>query len=102
MAIVNSSQSARPRNRSGGDPVPFRQVSPLRMACHSPVEQLLQGENRRLQKALVIMTYLQTAAEYEIEVDIADVAAIVCDLIDEALYKLDLAGLGDGSRKSYA
>lgn len=39
------------------------------------------------------MTCLREAAEYEVEVDLADVAAVACDLVDKALYELDLAGL---------
>jgi hypothetical protein len=46
-----------------------------------------------LQQALAVLTCLQKAAEQEVDADLADVAAVACDLIDKALYELALAGL---------
>jgi hypothetical protein len=59
-------------------------------------------ECRRLQKALAVLTCLREAAEHDVEVDLADVAAVACDLVDKALYELDLAGLSGEPRNSDA
>ena len=48
---------------------------------------MLQRECRRLHRALAVLSCLREAAEGEIEVDLAEVAAVACDLIDKALYE---------------
>lgn len=95
MATANSSRPARPRARSSGNrtrthprvAVPTAKCIPAKRA------EVLQREMRRLQKALAVLTCMREAALYEVEVDLADVAAVACDLVDKALYELDLAEL---------
>lgn len=66
---------------------------PAAIGIPGKIEQVVQRECRRLQKALAVLTCLREAAEHDVEVDLADVAAVACDLVDKALYELDLAGL---------
>lgn len=44
----------------------------------------LPGSADGLQNALAALACLREAAEYEVEVDIADVAPVACDLVDKA------------------
>lgn len=95
MATGNSSRPARPRGRSPGNQVRThpRVVVPAAEPIPGKTEKVIRREWRRLHKALSVLTCLRDAAEHEVEVDVADVAAVACDLVDKALYELDLAGL---------
>lgn len=95
MATANSSRPERLRARSSGNQVRTHPPAVVSMAGGIPakVEEVIQREMRRLQKALAVLTCLREAALYEVEVDYADVAAVACDLVDKALYEMDLAGL---------
>lgn len=95
MATANSSRPERLRARSSGNQVRTHPQAAIPMAVGIPakVEEVIQSEMRRLQKALAVLTCLREAAQYEVEVDYADVATVVCDLVDKALYEMDLAGL---------
>ena len=95
MATPNSSRPERPRARSSGNPVRAHPPAgdPISGGIPVRVGEVIQSEMRRLQKALAVLTCLREAALYEVEVDYADVAAVACDLVDKALYELDLVGL---------
>jgi hypothetical protein len=104
MAITNNSRPARPRARSSGNLARThpRIVASTTSGTPANIEQVVQRESRRLQKALAVLTCLREAAETEVEVDLSDVAAVACDLVDKALYELDLAGLSGGPDDSDA
>jgi hypothetical protein len=95
MASANSSRPARPRARSPGNQARTHPLAVVPTVSGMPAnaKQVVQRECRRLQQALAVLTCLREAAEYDVEVDLADVAAVACDLVDKALYELDLAGL---------
>lgn len=57
------------------------------------VQNVIQTEVRRLEKAAAVLTSLQEAPEHEIDVDLADVADVVCDLLGTTLLELDRAGV---------
>lgn len=100
MATANSSRSARARARPGGNqPRTHPPVAPPSQGMPSATQQLLLRETRRLHKALAVLACMQVAADYDEEVDFGDVTAVVRDLIDKALYELDLAGLGSRADK---
>jgi hypothetical protein len=104
MATANSSRPARPRARSSGNQVRTHPpaVAPTTRCIPAKTEDVIQRECRRLQKALAVLTCLREAAEHEVEADLADVAAVACDLVDKALYELDLTGLSGAQDKSDA
>ena len=95
MATTNSSRPARPRARSSGNQVRTHPAvaAPTTRCIPAKAERVIQRECRRLQKALAVLTCLREAAEHDVEVDLADVVAVACDLVDKALYELDLADL---------
>lgn len=95
MATAKSSRPARPRARSSGNQARTHPpaVVPATKCIPAKRQEVLQREMRRLQKALAVLTCMREAALYEVEVDLADVAAVACDLVDKALYELDLAEL---------
>jgi len=68
-------------------------VVPTARGIPPKTESVIRGEIRRLQKALAVLTCLREVALYEVEVDLADVAAVACDLVDKTLYELDMVGL---------
>jgi len=93
MATAKSTWPARPRARSSGNQTRTHpQVVAAKIECIlAKKKEILLREMRRLQKALAVLTCMREAALYEVEVDLADVAAVACDLVDKALYELDLA-----------
>lgn len=95
MATANSSRSKRPRARSSGNQVRTHPpvVVPTTRGISAKAEEVLHRETRRLQKALAVLTCMREATLYEVEVDLADVAAVACDLVDKTLYELGSAGL---------
>jgi hypothetical protein len=95
MATANSSRRKRPRGRSSGNQIRTHPpvVVPAAGAAVGNAKNVLQRECRRLHKALAVLTCLREAAEHEVDVDLADVAAVACDLVDKALYDLALVGL---------
>lgn len=95
MATANSSRSKRPRARSSGNQVRTHPpvVVPTPQSMPTKAGEVLQRETRRLHKALAVLTCMRESALYDVEVDLSDVAAVACDLVDKALYELDLAGL---------
>ena len=95
MATANSSRQARPRARSSGNQARTHPPAVVSSVSGIPAktEQVVQRECRRLQQALAVLTCLREVAEHDVEVDLADVAAVAGDLVDKALYELDLVGL---------
>jgi hypothetical protein len=97
MATAKFSRSARPRGRAGGNHPRAHSIVPIRPSLPATIGEIIRRECRRLQKAVAVLKCMQTAAEYEVEADIADVAAVACDLVGQALYEFDLAGRNDPS-----
>lgn len=95
MATTNSSRPARPRARSSGNQARTHPPPVVQTVSGIPAktEEVIQRECRRLQQALAVLTCLREAAAHDVEVDLADVAAVAGDLVDKALYELDMAGL---------
>lgn len=94
MATESSNRRRRPRVCSSGNQICTHQpgVAPATRAIPVEAKKVLQRECRRLHQALAVLTCLRTAAEHEIDVEVADVATVACDLLDKALYELALAG----------
>lgn len=97
MATAKFSRSALPRGRAGGDHPPNHPIGPALHGGPATISQIIRRECRRLQKAVAILKCMQTAAEYAVEADIADVAAVACDLVGQALHEFDLADLTHSS-----
>lgn len=76
MATAKFSRSARPRGRAGGNHPRTHPIVPSRHGVPATTGQIIRRECRRLQKAVAVLTCLQTAAEYEVETDMADVGPV--------------------------
>lgn len=76
MATTKFSRSARPRGRAGGNHPRTHPIVPSRQGVPGTIGQIIRRECRRLQKAVAVLTCLQTAAEYEVETDMADVGPV--------------------------
>lgn len=102
MATANSSRSARHRGRAGGNHPRTHPITDVPHGVAATIDQIIRRECRRLQRAVAVLKCLKTAAEYEVEADFADVAAVACDLVGQAIYEFDLACLNDQSAKAGA